>query len=325
MSERTEVGGETLRPDRGRAATASPARTNPFTRSKFTFYVFISPWLIGFLIFTFGPFIASFWLSFQKYDVLSPPSFLGLGNFRKMFFEDPLYPRALWNTFYYTVVSVPLKQIIALTLAVLLNQDLKGIYLYRTAFYLPAVTSGVAMAVLWSQVFGYNMGVLNAGLHYLGIPPQAWLTNLKLAMPTLIFISIWNVGNIFVIYLAGLQGVPSHLYEAAEVDGANTWHKFIHVTIPMITPTIFFNVVMGFIGSFQVFTEAFIITNGGPANRTLFYALHLWRNAFHYFRMGYSSAMAWVLFAIILALTMVQLRLSGRWVYYEAAAQEDTA
>jgi multiple sugar transport system permease protein len=202
----------------------------------------------------------------------------------------------------------------------LLNQDLRGIYIYRTLFYLPAVTSGVATAVLWAQVFGFNMGVLNAALSYIGIPPQAWFTDLKLAMPTLIFISLWEVGNIFVIYLAGLQGVPTHLYEAAEVDGANTWDKFVNVTIPMITPTIFFNVVMGFIGSFQVFTSAFIITGGGPANRTLFYVLRLYWMAFINFRMGYASAMAWILFAIILLLTVFQLWLSGKWVYYEAAA-----
>jgi len=246
------------------------------------------------------------------------PEFVGLGNYQHLFLKDARYLRSLLNTFIYVLVAVPLKQVIALTIAMLLSQNLRGIYIYRTIFYLPSVTSGVATAILWMMVFGYHMGILNAGLELIGIPPHAWLTDIHLALPTLIFISLWSVGNIFIIYLAGLKGVPTHLYEAAEVDGASDWQKFWKITIPMITPTIFFNVVMGFIGSFKVFTQAFVMTGGGPADRTLFYVLYLYYRAFRDFRMGYASAMAWILFIIILIFTLIQLVLSKRWVYYEA-------
>lgn len=319
-------GQEVPRTERGSVATATRRRAtafNPlsyiFTRQDISFYIFVAPWLIGFLAFTLGPFLASIWLSLTDWSLMEAAKFVGLRNFHEMFLEDETWRQAVWNTFYYTIVSVPLKQVIALSVAILLNQKLRGIYVYRTIFYLPAVTSGVATAMLWMQVFGYHLGALNALLIKVGIEPQAWLTDLKLAMPTLIFISLWNVGGIFLIYLAGLQGVSTHLYEAAEVDGAGMWAKFRNVTIPMITPSIFFNIVMGFIGSFQVFTAAYIITGGGPADRTLFYVLQLYLKAFIYFEMGYASAMAWVLFVIIMIFTLFQLWLSRRWVYYEGA------
>ena len=288
-----------------------------FTHEQIAGYVFIAPWFIGFLVFTLGPFIASVVLSFLDYAMIGDPKFIGLANFRKMFFEDYRIGTSLLNTLYYVAVSVPLRQVIALSIAMLLDQQLKGIFIYRTVFYLPAVTSGVATAVLWSQIFGYRMGILNAALAVIGIPPRPWLTDLTRAMPTLIFISLWTVGQQFIIYLAGLQGVPVHYYEAAEVDGASSWQKFTRITLPLITPSIFFNIVMGFIGSFQVFTQAYVITGGGPADRTLFYVLYLYYKAFRDFRMGYASAMAWLLFFIILALTLAQTTLTRRWVYYE--------
>lgn len=288
-----------------------------FTRSEICGYIFILPFFIGFLVWTLGPFLISIYLSTVKWSLLGDPEFVGLGNYRTLFLEDERFRRSLLNTFIYVFTSVPLQQIIALTIAMLLAQELGAIYIYRTIFYLPAVTSGVATAILWTQIFGYQMGLLNAGLRYIGIPPQAWLTDVNLALPTLIFISLWNVGNTFIIYLAGLKGVPTHLYEAAEVDGATALQRFFRITIPMITPSIFFNVVMGLIGSFQVFTQALVMTGGGPADRTLFYVLYLYFRAFQDFRMGYAAAMAWILFLIIMFFTAIQLVLSNRWVYYE--------
>ncbi|MBC7235745.1 MAG: sugar ABC transporter permease [Chloroflexi bacterium] len=291
-----------------------------FTHPQICGPVFIAPWFLGFLAFTFGPFIASIVLSFLDWSLLGTPKFVGVANYVNLFTNDNRFPWAVRNTFIYVLTSVPLKQIIALAIAVLLNQQLKGIWLYRSIFYLPSVTSGVATAILWSQIFGYRMGILNAVLAKVGIEPVPWLTSLQWALPTLIFISLWNVGSIFVIYLAGLQGVPVHLYEAAEVDGATSWLKFWKITLPLITPSVFFNVVMGFIGTFKVFTNAFIMTGGGPADRTLTYVLYLWYKAFQDFRMGYASAMAWILFLIIMAMTLFQMWLSKQWVYYEGSA-----
>lgn len=310
------------------AASTVPKRRigNPlsyiFTRQEICGYIFIAPWFLGFLVWTLGPFLASIGLSMMKWSMLGKGKFVGLGNFEQLFVTDERYRQALINTSIYVFVSVPLKQIIAVTIAMLLNQKLRGIFVYRTIFYLPSVTSGVATAILWSMVFGYRMGILNAVLGRFGFTPQQWLTSIKLALPTLIFISLWNVGSIFIIYLAGLQGVPIHYYEAAEVDGADEWQKFWKITVPLITPSIFFNMVMGFIGSFKVFTQAYIMTGGGPADRTLFYVLYLYYKAFRDFRMGYAAAMAWILFLIILVLTLFQMWLSKRWVYYEGAAPE---
>lgn len=310
------------------AILAEPARqrgshlSRIFTNQRITGYILISPWFIGFLIWTLGPFLTSIGLSFLRWDMMGAPEYVGLDHFVKLFTDDVRFRAALINTPIYVAVSVPMKQIIALTIALILDQKLRGIYIYRSIFYLPSVTSGVATAVLWAQVFGYRMGVLNAVLSRIGIDPQPWLTSIRWALPTLIVVSLWNVGNIFVIYLAGLQGVPTHFYEAAEVDGATDWQKFWKITVPLITPSIFFNSVMGFISSFKVFTLARVMTNGRPADRTLFYVLYLYQKSFQDFRMGYASAMAWILFLIILLLTLSQLWLSKKWVYYEGAAPE---
>ena len=295
-----------------------------FTRPEICGYIFISPFFVGFLVWTLGPFLASIYLSTVKWSMFGKPEFVGLGNYVKLFTRDERFIQSLVNTFVYVLVSVPLKQVIALMIAMLLNQELRGIYIYRTIFYLPSVTAGAATAILWTRVFGFHMGILNAGLDLVGIETVPWLTSTTWALPTLIFISLWTVGSIFIIYLAGLQGVPTHYYEAAEVDGASPWQKFYKITIPLITPSIFFNTVMGFIGSFQVFTQAFIMTGGGPADRTLFLVLYLYYNAFEYFQMGYASAMAWILFVIIMIFTVVQLVLSKRWVYYEAQGPEES-
>ena len=312
--------------DAGVAVLARPRRTNPisyvFTHERLCGYVFIAPWFLGFLVWTLIPFLASIFLSLTNWSLLGKFEFLWFANYQKMFTRDKRFLAALRNTWTYVLVSIPLKQMIALSIAMLLNQKLRGVYIYRTVFYLPSVTAGVATSIVWSMIFGYRMGILNSVLSRIGITPQPWLTSIKWALPTLIFISLWNVGSIFIIYLAGLQGVPTHYYEAAEVDGANDWQKFVKITLPMITPSIFFNIVMGFIGSFKVFTQAYVMTGGGPADRTLFYVLYLYYKAFRDFRMGYAAAMAWILFVIILVLTVFQMWLSRKWVYYEGSTPD---
>ena len=281
-------------------------------------YLFISPWLIGFFVFSLGPFIASLFLSFTRYELLSPPEFVGLGNYNRLFRRDPRFLVSLINTAYYSFFSIPFGRVLAFFVAILLNQKVRGMPLYRTLFYLPSVTAGVATSILWMWIFDPYYGILNLGLRVIGIEGPMWLGSREWAKPALIIMAWWGIGNTMVIYLAGLQGVPQHLYDAAEVDGADWWRKTLHVTIPMMTPTMFFTLIMGVIGSFQVFTSALVMTDGGPADATLFYVLYLYRNAFQYFRMGYASALAWVLFIIILVLSLIQLKLSSRWVYYEA-------
>lgn len=283
------------------------------------FYLFISPWLLGFLVFTFGPMVASIIISFMKYDVLTPPTFIGLQNYRIMFTTDPLFWQSLKVTFIYTLGSVPLGMVAALFVAILMNQPIRGIYVFRTIYYLPSLITGVPAALLWMWVFNPTVGILNYGLSLLGIKGPLWLYSETWVLPSLIIMSLWGIGGSMIIYLASLQGVPQHLYEAAEIDGAGVLTRFWNVTIPMISPVIFFNLVMSIIGSFQVFTNAYVMTQGGPANASLFYVLHLYRNAFSYFKMGYASALAWVLFAIILFFSLLVVRSSPAWVYYEGA------
>jgi multiple sugar transport system permease protein len=283
-----------------------------------------SPWIIGFLVFTLGPMIASIYFSLTEYSVLQPAKFIGLANFTRMFTNDPRYLISITNTVYYTVLQVPLGIVVALTIAILLNQGLRGENLFRTAYYMPSVVSGVAVSMLWLWLFDPTLGLVNDLLGRIGITGPRWLQDPAWSKPALVLMSVFGIGGTMVIFLAGLQGISESLYEAAMVDGANWWQKTRHITIPMITPTIFFNMVMGFIGSFQVFTQAYVMTNGGPVNSTLFYVLYLYQNAFRFFKMGYASAMAWVLFFIVLALTLIQFRLAGRWVYYEAATPAGT-
>jgi len=281
-------------------------------------YTFISPWIIGFLIFTVGPMLFSIGLSFCKWDIFRPAGFVGLNNYQKVA-ADPLFAKSLANTLFYTVFAVPLGIAGALALSLLLNRKIRGISIYRTIYYLPAILSGVAVALLWRWIFNPDYGVLNAILadtFGVGHPPQ-WLMDERWSKPSLILMSLWGIGGGMVIFLAGLQGIPEQLYEAAEIDGANVLQRFRHITLPMLSPVIFFNLIMGVIGSFQVFTQVYIMTGGGPANSTLFYVLYLFNNGFRFFKMGYASALAWVLFVIIMAVTLVQFKLAGRWVYYE--------
>lgn len=299
-----------------RAAPWPAARRRSRWRTNLWGYVFIAPWLVGFLVFTLGPFVASFWLGFTRWGLLDTPVFVGLRNYWDLI-HDQLFIKSLLNTAYYTVFHVPLGMLLAFLLALALNQRIRGIPIYRTLFYLPSITASVATAILWVYLLQPD-GIVNAALGLIGITGPPWLADTFWAMPSLILISLWSIGGTMIIYLAGLQGVPQHLYEAAVIDGAGRWQKALHVTIPMLTPTILLTAILGVIGSFQVFDNAFIITNGGPANATLVYILLLYENAFEYFKMGYAAAMAWVLFLIVLAVTLIQLRVARTWVYYEA-------
>lgn len=286
-------------------------------RDWIAFFLFISPWLIGHLIFTYGPIVVSAWLSLTEYDLVNPPKFVGLKNYQEML-SSRLFWQSLKVTVYYTLGSVPLGVIGALSVATLLNQKIPGLSLWRTIFYLPVVTSGVAVSLLWSWIFQPSFGLVNILLYELfGIQGPAWFFDENWAIPAFIIMSLWGIGGPMLIYLAGLQGIPTQLYEAAEIDGANGMRKFLHITLPLITPVVFYNTVMSIIGSFQVFTQSFVITQGGPNYASYFYVLHLYQHAFQYFRMGYASALAWVLFCIILVITIVMFKLSNRWVYYE--------
>ena len=278
----------------------------------------VSPWVLGFLAFTLGPMIASLYFSFTEYSVLQPPSFVWLSNYQRLFFADERYRISLANTAYYTLFQVPLSVTLALTVAILVNQGLPGENIFRTIFYMPSVVSGVAMSMLWLWLLDPNLGLVNTVLGWFGLRGPLWLADPAWSKPALILMSLWGIGSGMVIFLAGLKGVPTELYEAAMVDGANWWHRISRITLPLITPTVFFTLVMGTIGSFQVFTSAYVMTRGGPVNSTLFYVFYLYQNAFQFFRMGYGSAMAWLLFFIIMAFTAVQFRVAGRWVYYEA-------
>ncbi|MCL6431516.1 MAG: sugar ABC transporter permease [Anaerolineae bacterium] len=282
-------------------------------------YVLISPWIIGFIIFTAGPMVASLFLSMTNYDVVNPPAFLGASNYVKMFTQDRQFWHALRVTLTYAVVAVPLGLTFGFMLALMLNARIPGVSVWRTVYYMPSVVSGVAVAILWSTLFNARFGIVNWVLSWFGIKGPAWLSSPNWALPALIIMSLWGVGGGMIIYLAGLQGIPTTLYDAAKVDGANAWHQLRHVTLPMMTPIIFYNLVMGVIGTFQYFTNAYVMTRGGPVEATLFYNLYLYFNAFSYMKMGYASALAWVLFVIVLLLTLLIFRSSAAWVYYEGS------
>jgi len=279
-------------------------------------YLFILPWIIGFLAFTFGPMVYSLYLGFVETDILTHTEWVGLANYEQML-QDPLWSKSLRNTAYYTFVMVPLSTIGSLLLAVLLNQKVRFLSLFRTIYYLPSVVSGVAVALLWIWILNRDFGIVNGALRVFGIRGPAWLQSEEWAMPALILMGLWGVGGNMIIFLAALQGVPSTLYEAATIDGAGTLNKFWHITMPMISPTVLFSLVMGIINSFQIFTQAYVMTDGGPNNATLTQVLYLYRKAFEQFHFGYASAIAWVLFLIILVFTAAMIRGSSLWVYYE--------
>ena len=281
-----------------------------------TAYLCLLPWIIGFICFTLGPMVFSIGLSFFRADMLTPSRFVGLHNYQELL-RDPLFFKSLRVTATYAFVSVPMGAAAAIAVAMLLNQKIVLLGFWRTVYYLPSVVSGVAVSLLWLQIFNPRMGLLNGALKVIGIDGPKWIFDSDWALPSLIIMSVWAVGGNMLLYLAGLQGIPTPLYEAATVDGASAWHRFWHVTVPMLSPTIFFNVIMGLIGSFQFFSQAFIMTSGGPNNATLSMVLYLYNKAFRQTQFGYASAIAWVLFAIIVCFTLFVIRSSSFWVYYE--------
>jgi multiple sugar transport system permease protein len=275
------------------------------------------PWIVGFIVFGGGPMLFSLLISFCDYDILNQPRFVGLHNYAWMFTEDALLPQALWNTVF-MAVGVPVGMAVSLAIALLLNLRIRGIALWRTFFYLPSIVPMVAASILWIWIFNPQGGLLNQALQRFGLGGPLWLQSPDWSKPSLIFMGLWGAGGGMIIWLAGLKAIDRQLYEVAAIDGANAWQRFRYVTIPQLTPYIFFNLVMGLIGTFQIFGQAFIMTQGGPANSTLFYVYHLFNQAFRYGHMGYAAAMAWVLLAIVLALTIVQFKLARRWVHYES-------
>ena len=280
-------------------------------------YLFIAPWLIGFVFLVSGPMIASLVMSFLSWDLFSPPVWVGLDNFRALL-SDRLVGISLWNTAFFTAISVPLNLLTALGAALLLNLRLRFRAVFRTAFYLPAVMPAAANAILWFWILNPEVGLANSVLRMVGLPELQWLQDPMTAKPSFILMNLWGIGNTMVIFLAGLQGIPQSLHDAAEVDGANWWHKFWAVTVPMLSPVILFNLVLGVIASFQIFTSAYLLAgNGGPEQSTLFSVLYLYRLGFEQFRMGYAAAYAWVIFVVILVFSLLQFRLSRSWVHYE--------
>ena len=277
---------------------------------------------MGFLLFELGPLLTSLYLSLTKFDVLTTPKWVGLKNWDKMLFNDPLVWHSLKITAIYSVGAVSLGLVLGLRLALLLNQDVRGLSYYRTVCYTPAVVSGAAVAMMWLLLLNPEAGVINRILAMVGIEGPAWLFDRQWALPAFILMSLWGVGGGMVLYLAALQGVPSELYDAVIIDGAGALPKLWFITLPMISPVIFFSLVMGIIGSFQVFTSAYIMTKGGPANATYFFVLGIYLNAFEFLKMGYASALAWMLSIIILVSTFIAFRSSGRWVHYEGQIRQ---
>jgi len=298
------------------APAAKPHRSSFRRREVVEGYLFASPFLIGFLLFIVAPMAWSLILVFQSWNLLSPARWVGMENITVML-NDPKTWQSLWNTAYFAFVSVPLQLLLAFVCALLLNQNLRGRNWYRTFLYLPVIVPIVVSAFIWQRAYHPDFGIINEVLGWFGVAPRAWLFEPPLAKPAFIFMRIWVMGTQMVIFLAGLQNVPKQQLEAAELDGANAWQKFWAVTVPIMTPVIFFNLVVGIIGNFQIFAPALVMTKGGPADATLFSVLYIYRNAFEYSKYGYAAALSWLLFLIIILFTWIQFKVSGSWVQYE--------
>ena len=286
-------------------------------RQNLTGYLFIAPWLLGFLVFTLGGFASSLYLSFTRWNIVTPPRWVGFANYDALLHRDPLFWTSLGVTLRYALVAVPLGVVGGVALALLLNCNVRGVAVYRTVLFLPSIVPAVASSVVFAWLLNPQIGLVNVILRSFGIVGPAWLADTKWALPSLIALALWGVGGSMVIYLAGLKDIPVGLYEAATLDGAGPWHRMRRITLPMLTPVIFFNLVMGVIGAFQTFTQAFIMTNGGPEDSTSFYALYLFNRAWRYGDMGYASAMAWILFVIVVGVTAGLFRTQKKWVHYE--------
>jgi multiple sugar transport system permease protein len=282
-------------------------------------YLFLAPDLAGTLVFAVGPVLAALALGLFAWDILTPPRFVGLDNYRTLLLDDPVFRQVLLNTSAYVLGTVPLRTVLALLVAIALNQQLRALSVFRAAFFLPTITSAVAAATVWRWIYEPNFGLLNSLLYAIGVQhPPTWLSSPAWAMPALILLGIWQgLGFQMVIFLAGLQGIPAHLYEAASIDGAGWWARFRHITVPLISPTTFFVVIISVIGSYQVFDQAYVLTEGGPGYATTTLVYYIYTYAFQFFKMGYAAAIAWVLFAIVFLLTVIQFRLQAHWVQYE--------
>lgn len=283
--------------------------------SKFIF--FTSPWIIGFLLLTLIPMISSIFISFTEWDILTPPKWVGLQNYVEIF-KDPLFYKSLKVTLTYTLFSVPINVILSLLVALLLNNNVKNIKLFRTIYYLPAVVSGVVVSLLWGWMFNPEFGLLNNILIKFGIQGPQWIYDEKWVIPSLVIMSIWGIGGGIIIYLSGLQSIPKDLYEAAKIDGANFWQNLIHITIPSMSPILLFTTLTSIIGSLQTFTQAYVMTDGGPNHSSLFYAFYVYKHAFTWRKMGKACALAWILFLVILCISLLVLKVSSSKVYYEA-------
>ena len=304
----------------GSAGALTSPRRRLFSQQTIEGYACILPWLVGFLCFVAGPMVATFIISFLDWSLLAPPEWAGIDNYARLV-KDPLFYTVLYNTAYISLLSVPLQLIIALVIAVGLNEQIRGVNLYRTIFYLPSQMPVVASALLWLWVFNPEFGLANALFNAIGLPPLRWLFDPELSKPSIVLITLWGgIGTPLIIFLAGLQGVPASLHEAASIDGAGSIARFRHVTLPLLSPIIFFNLIIGIIASFQAyFTLVFVTTQGGPANSSLIYIVYIYYKAFRDFDMSYAAALAWVLFLIVLLLTGINFLLARFWVHYEGA------
>ncbi len=281
-------------------------------------YTFVSPWIIGFILLGLYPIIMSVYYSLCHYDVLRIPEFIGLKNYSDLLFKDDKFWISIWNTLFYTALRVPFSIIGSLLLAVLVNSAIKGIKIFRTIYFVPSIVTGVVLSVLWLWLLNPQYGLINNALAFLGLKGPLWLLDPDWSKPSLVLMSLWSIGGgRMLVFLAALQGIPQHLYEVVELDGGGWWSKFRYVTVPLLSPILFLWSVLEVIFSLQVFVEAYVMTQGGPLNSTLFYNLYLYNKAFNDFQMGYASAMAWILLIITLIITLIQFKLSKRWVYYE--------
>lgn len=297
---------------------AVPRRRSTLAKAESRrFYWFLAPWIVGLVLFSGGPILATVGISLTDWSLLSAPSWIGADNYVRMLSDDVLF-ESIVRTLYFGVGATLASVTTTFLIAILLNQGIRGVGLFRTIFYLPAIVAGVGTALLWTNILHPDFGLINFLLGLVGIQGPGWLTAPSWAIPALIIMSVWGAGNTIVIYLAGLQGVSATLYEAATIDGAGAWGRFWHVTVPMMSPVIFFNAVTGFIGSLQAYTLVLIMTDGGPEDATLLYGLYIYRQAFQFFDLGYASALSVGLFAIIMAITGLQFLLARHWVYYEA-------
>ncbi|MHA6533540.1 carbohydrate ABC transporter permease [Paenibacillus sp. BAC0078] len=281
------------------------------------FYIFISPWLIGFLGLTLGPIIFSIYMSFTDWDLFQSPNFIGFENYINLLTDDPIFWKSVGNTFFYALIAIPLGMTISLWIAYYLNKKLKGITFFRVLYYLPSVVPVVAASLLFIRLFAPTEGLINEMLSFVGIQGPRWLLDPNWVKPALVLMSLWGVGGGVVLLLAGMKGIPPELYEASSIDGASSGQSFFSITFPMLTPVIFFNLITGIIGALQTFAQVFIVTAGGPDNASQMVVPYLFQNAFRFYKMGYASAIAWILFIIILVLTLIVFRSSALWVHYE--------